>query len=115
MKRRVDAVDRVRLHREQEARRELRTRRSRVEKRRRRVRKPALRHEIVRLDHRVDVVFVNTDCDAHNHKLRTLNDFAVNAHEIGALERSIAEIRIVEVARVNNRVVEALKKRAHIR
>jgi len=45
----VDALDRVVGHREEEARGELRSSRARVEERRRGVREPLLREEVVRL------------------------------------------------------------------
>ena len=60
------------LHCEQEARRELRARRSSVKQRGRRVREVALRHELVRLNGSIDIGLVDTDGDAHVHLLRTL-------------------------------------------
>ena len=51
----IHALDRVLLHREQEAGRELGPRRARVEERRRRVREVLLAHQFVGLDGRVDL------------------------------------------------------------
>ena len=101
-------VDRVLLHREEEARRHLRLRRPRVEHRRRGVGEPALRHELVRLDRRVEVALVDADRHAHQHLLRALGDLAVHPQQVRLLEGLEAEVVVLEVALVLERAVEAL-------
>ena len=87
----VDPLDAVVLHRQQEAARELGARRARVEQRRRRVREHALRHEVVRLDRGGQVALVDADRDAHEHVLRSLDDLAVDAEQVGPLEGLLRE------------------------
>ena len=105
---RARTVDRVLLHREEEARRHLRLRRPRVEHRRRGVGEPALRHELVRLDRRVEVALVDADRHAHQHLLRPLGDLAVHPQQVRLLEGLEAEVVVLEVALVLERAVEAL-------
>ena len=51
----------------------------------------AVRHEVVGLEDALDVVAVDAHRDAHDHVLRALSDTAVDAEEVGALERFEAE------------------------
>ena len=60
------------------------------------MREPLLRHQVVRLHHRVDVRQVDAERDAHEHVLRPLDDRAVHLEEVRALERLEAEEVIVE-------------------
>jgi hypothetical protein len=46
-----------------------------------------LRHEVVRLDGRVDILAVDADGNAHQHVLRTLHDFGVDLEQIRTLKR----------------------------
>ena len=82
----VDALDAVVLHAEQEAAGELRARGAGVEQRGARVREHALRHEVVGLDRRRDVVLVDAHRDAHEHVLGALDNLAANAQQVGALQ-----------------------------
>ena len=104
----VDPLDRVRLHRDEEARRQLRARGPGVEQRRGRVREPALRQEVVGLDRAREVAAVDADRHAHQHVLRPLDDAAVDAEQVGALEGLEAEVVVVEVAVVDDLGVELL-------
>lgn len=65
----IDPFDRVGLHRDEEARRQLWPGRAGVEERRRRVREPALGEEVVGLDGAGEVAAVDADRDAHQHVL----------------------------------------------
>ncbi len=65
-----------------------------------------LRHEVVRLDGTLDVLAVDTNSDTHEHVLGSLGDLAVDAEEVGTLERLEAEEVVVEVALVDDGRVE---------
>jgi len=49
-----------------------------------------------------DVVFVDTNGDAHEHLLRTFSNFAIQAHEVGACQGLEAEVIVAEVAVVDD-------------
>jgi hypothetical protein len=88
----VDPLDRVVLHRDEEARGELRVGSSGVKESGGGVGEVALRHEVVGLENSVDVFAVYSDGDAHEHVLRTLSNFAVDAKEVRAFQRFEAEV-----------------------
>mmetsp|Transcript_39014 Transcript_39014/g.91260 ORF Transcript_39014/g.91260 Transcript_39014/m.91260 type:complete len:642 (+) Transcript_39014:465-2390(+) len=103
-----DALDRVALHRKQEARRHLRARSARIEHCRRRVCEPLLGHELVRLDRSVEVAFMDTDRDAHQHVLWALGDLAVHAQQIRLLERLETEKVILKITVVHDGCIKPL-------
>jgi len=51
-----------------------------------------LGHQVVRLDGRIDVFTVDADGHAHQHVLRTFNNFAVDLQQIAPLQRLEAEV-----------------------
>ena len=105
----VDAVQRVILHGQQEARRHLRHRGARVEQRRRGVSEVALRHQVVGAKRAVDVLVVDAHGHAHEHVLGALGHLAVEAKQVGALERLEAEVVVIVIAAVVDVPVEALR------
>jgi hypothetical protein len=82
----VDALDGVALGADEEARRELRARGAGVEQRGGRVGEPALGQEVVGAHGGVQVVHVDAYGDAHEHVLGALDDLAVDAQQVGALQ-----------------------------
>lgn len=67
-------------HGEKEARRHLWLGRARIEHRGRGMREPALRHEVVSLDGRIDVVHVDTKRYTHQHVLRPFDNLYRSRH-----------------------------------
>jgi hypothetical protein len=108
MKSFVDSVDRVILHRQQEARAHLRITRSRIEEGRRRVSEPFLADQVVGLDHGVDVVQVYSERDSHDHLLRPFDRGSMDLEQVGFLEGFEAKVIVVQVPRVVNGSVKAL-------
>ena len=72
----------VALHGNQEAGGQLRARRACVEHGGRRVREELLAHEIVALNHALQVVLVDADGDAHEQVLRALHDEVLDAKQV---------------------------------
>lgn len=52
---------------------------------------------------------MDADGDAHEHVLGAFGDAAVDAEEVGALERLEAKVVVVEVAVVDDGAVEGLR------
>jgi hypothetical protein len=52
---------------------------------------------------------VNSDSNAHEHELRTLNNLALDSQQIGTLKSTEAEIGESVVATVDDSRVEVLK------
>ena len=69
---------------------------------------PALGQKVVGLDRAREVAAVDADGDPHQHVLRPLDDAAVDAQEIRALEGLEAKVVVVEVAVVDDLGVELL-------
>lgn len=82
----IDALYRVVLHTDQEARAELGMGSAGVEQSRGRVSEVSLRHEVVCLDDAVDVGSVDADSDTHDHMLGTLRDASVDTKEVRPFE-----------------------------
>lgn len=61
--------------------------RSGVEQRRRGVREQLERHQIVRLENRWQITAMDSDCDAHQQVLRSLDDLAVDLEQVRVLQR----------------------------
>ncbi len=101
-----NACDAVVGHAEQEAGRHLWLWRTGVEQGRRGVDKPALAHQVVGFDGRVNVFAVNADGYAHEEVLRTFHHLAVHTHEVGAFEGFEAEIIELKIAVENNGRIE---------
>ena len=104
----VDAVDRVILHADEEARRELRVRGTGVEEGRGRVGEVSLGHEVVGLEDTVEVAAVDTNGDTHDHVLGTLGGAAIDTEKVGTLEGLEAKVVVVEVAVVDDGGVKDL-------
>eukprot|EP00754_Rhynchopus_humris_P024464 Rhum_TRINITY_DN14894_c1_g1::Rhum_TRINITY_DN14894_c1_g1_i1::g.125998::m.125998 len=106
-----DALDRVGLHRHQEARRHLRRGRARVEQRGAGVREVALAEVLVRLDDGVDVVVVDAEADPHQHLLRTLHhaQHAVVLHlqQVALLECLETEVVVHQIFGVVDGLLQA--------
>mmetsp|Transcript_43278 Transcript_43278/g.109704 ORF Transcript_43278/g.109704 Transcript_43278/m.109704 type:complete len:430 (-) Transcript_43278:280-1569(-) len=93
----VDAVDAVRLHGEQEARRHLRSRCACIEKSRRRVSEPPAGHEVVGLEGCGQISRVNAAGDTHDHVLRALDDLTMDSEKVGLLQGLEAEVVVIEI------------------
>jgi hypothetical protein len=102
----VNTFNRVILHGDKEARRELRTGGSGVEKSRRSMSKPTLRKQVVGLNSRFDIVFVDTNSDTHKHVLRTFYYTAVNAEEVRALESFETKVVVIKITIIDDFRVE---------
>ena len=86
LKGRVDTLNGVVLHADQEARAHLRIRSTGVEERRAGVSEVTLRHEIVCLKDSLDVRAVDTDCDTHEQVLWALSHATVDLQKVGTLQ-----------------------------
>ena len=104
----IDAIDAVLLHGHKEAAAELRPRRARVEEGGRGMGKPALAHELVRVERVFDVVLVDADGHAHEHVLRALHNDIVEAQQVRALQGLEAEVVVVEVSVIDDLRVKAV-------
>mmetsp|Transcript_45767 Transcript_45767/g.76122 ORF Transcript_45767/g.76122 Transcript_45767/m.76122 type:complete len:293 (-) Transcript_45767:213-1091(-) len=109
----INALNRVVLHREQETRRQLRSLRASIEQGRRRVRKPFLRHEIVRLDGGVHVVVMNAQTHTHQHMLRAFRNLTGQLEQVRFGQRLDAEIVVAIVAAIHNGRIKLLFVRHH--
>ena len=105
----VNALNAVVLHADQEAARQLGVGSARVEQRWGGVREHAFGHQVVRLDGSRDIVLVDADRHAHEHVLGTLDDLAVNAEQVGALQGLHVQRGWVEVRR-KKRMADLINK-----
>ena len=94
------------FHRDEEARRELGAGGARVEQRGGRVSHPTLREHVVGVDGALDIL-VDADGDAHQQVLGALDDLAVDAEQVRALQGLVPEVVVVEVTIVHDLGVEA--------
>lgn len=78
----INALDRIVLHANQEARTELRVGCTGIEKRRRGMSKVSFGHEIVGLDDAVNIGPVNADRNTHKHVLWAFSDATINSEEV---------------------------------
>eukprot|EP00962_Isochrysis_galbana_P021947 scaffold6503_cov115-Isochrysis_galbana.AAC.3 len=69
---------------------------------------PLLRHEVVRLDGRVQVVLMDANRDPHQHVLRSLHHLAFHPEKVGLLERLEAKEVVLEVAVIDEERIEPL-------
>jgi len=75
----------------------LRPRSSSIEKSRRCVGEPSLRHHVVSFNSRVYVILVNPNRDSHQHVLRPFHNLPLNLQEVRPLKGFEPKIIIVEV------------------
>lgn len=78
----VDTLNRVVLHVDQEARRQLGLRRTSVEESGRGMGEVFAGHEVVGIDDTLNVVTPDADSDTHDHVLGTLNNLAVKLEKV---------------------------------
>lgn len=67
---------------------------------------PALRHQMVCVQCRINVVFVDADGNSHEHMLRSLNNLPCNLEEIRSLQCLEPKIIIVEISVVYDFTVQ---------
>ena len=82
----VDAFDRVVFHGDEEAGGELRTGSACIEKSGGSMCEMLAGHEIVCFDDFLGVVAVNTNCNSHNHVLRTFSNLAIDSQKVRSLQ-----------------------------
>lgn len=63
-------------------------------------------HQVISLHNLLDVIIVNANGDPHDHMLRSLCNFAIQAKEVRSLQSLEAEILIIEVTVVYDGGVE---------
>ena len=102
----IDPVDAVVAHGQQEATGHLWLGGSRIEKRGRCVREILFGHQIIGLQCRLNVFFVDAQRYAHQHLLRTLNDLAVGAQQVGAFEGLESKVVVAEVPVIDDAAVD---------
>ena len=88
----VDTFDRVVLHSDEEARRELRVRSSSVEEGRRSVGEVSFRHEVVGLKCSINIASVDTNSDTHKHVLRSFSYSAIDSEKVRTFESLETEV-----------------------
>ena len=59
--------------------------------------KPAVTHQVVRVYRCVHVILVNAHCNAHQHMLGALYNFAVDFQQVASLQRLESEIIVIEI------------------
>ena len=106
----VDALDGI-VHASQVARRKLAVLQAGVEERGRRVRRQFERHGIVRFLDALEIVCPDAERDAQQHVLRALDDAAVDARQVQALERPHREEIVAVVPREIEHGVERVGAR----
>jgi len=88
----VDALDAVIFHGQQEATRQLRFDSGSVEEGGGGMSEVALGQQVVRDDGGVNVLAVNADSDTHEHVLRTLGHFVVDAEQVGSFQGLVKKL-----------------------
>ena len=104
----VNAVKRIVLHGEQEARRHLRHGGAGVKQRWRGVGEVALAHQVVGVERFLKVRVMNAHGHTHQHVLGSLGHFAVELEQIGALKGLETKVVVVVVSAVVDVVVEQI-------
>lgn len=89
----VDSLNRVVLHGNQEARRELRVIGTGVEQGWRGMGEVPLGHQVVSLENPVEVPTVNTNGNSHDEVLRAFGNSVVDTEKVGALKSFEAEAK----------------------
>ena len=102
----VNAVQRIVLHRQEEARRHLGHGCTGIEQGRRGVSEVAFAHQVVGVECLLDVGVVNADGHAHQHVLWTLCDFAVELEKVRTLEGLESKVVVGVITAVVDVVVE---------
>ena len=69
---------------------------------------PSVGQIVVRLDRCIEIAAVDAARYAHEHVLRSLDDVAVDAQQVRALERLESKVVVLEVAVIDNRTVESV-------
>ena len=64
--------------------------------------KPTLTDKVICFDSRIDIFFVNTNCNTHEHVLRAFYHFTINLQQVRFFKSFKSEIIVAKVTIIND-------------